>query len=80
MTNSEIQKNYQNGPKFNGGYSRDNLTNKIKDGSYVINLDQYSDTGTHWIPLYALNNNVTYYLSRDLQSQEIFIEYKHMIQ
>ena len=30
-------------------------------GTYVINLDEYSDIGTHWIPLYTLNNNVTYF-------------------
>ena len=23
------------------------LPNQIKDGAYVINLDKYSDTGTH---------------------------------
>ena len=38
-----------------------NLPDKIKDGSYVINLDKYSDIGTHWIALYALNNNVTFF-------------------
>ena len=43
-----------------GVYSRDNLS-KIKDGAYVINLDEYSDTGTHWIALYALINNVIYF-------------------
>ena len=26
---------------FNGVYSRDNLPNKIKDGAYVINFDEY---------------------------------------
>ena len=61
MTNFEIQKYYQNEPRFNGVYSRDNLPNKIKDGAYVINLDEYSDIGTHWIALYALNDNVTYF-------------------
>ena len=30
-------------------------------GAYLINLDEYSDTGTHWIVLYALNNDVTYF-------------------
>ena len=38
LTNFEIQKYYQNEPRFNGVYSGDNLT-KIKDGVYVINLD-----------------------------------------
>ena len=26
-----------------------------------MNLDEYSDIGTHWIVLYALNNNVIYF-------------------
>ena len=39
---------------------RDNLQ-KRKDGAYVINLDEYSDTGTHWVALRANNNNVTYF-------------------
>ena len=65
LTNFEIQKHYQNGPKFNRVYSRDNLPKtrfheKIKNGAYVISLDEYSDIGTHWIALYVLNNNVTY--------------------
>ena len=49
LTKFEIQKYYQNEPRFNGDYSRDNLPDKIKDGAYVINLDEYSDIGTHWI-------------------------------
>ena len=61
LTNFEIQKYYQNEPKFNGAYSRDNLPDKIKDETYVINLHKYSDIRTLWIALYALNNNVTYF-------------------
>ena len=60
LTNFEIQKYYKNEPRFNGVYSRDNLP-KIKDGAYVINLDEYSDIGTHWIALYSLDKNVTYF-------------------
>ena len=56
LTNFEIQKYYKNEPRFNGVYSRDNLP-KIKDGAYVINLDEYSDIGTHWVVLYLNNNN-----------------------
>ena len=68
LTNFEIQKYYQNEPRFNGVYSRDNLPNKIKDGAYVINLDEYSDIGTHWIDLYVLNNDVTYFDSFGLEN------------
>ena len=39
---------YQNEPKFNGDYSRNNLS-KIKDGSYLINIDEYESIGTHWM-------------------------------
>ena len=56
LTNFEIQKYYKNEPRFNGIFSRDNLP-KIKDGVYVVNLDEYSDIGTHWVALYVQNNN-----------------------
>ena len=61
LTNSEIQAYYQNESRFIGAYSRDNLPYKIKNGAYVINLDEYSDTGTHWIALYVNNKTVTYF-------------------
>ena len=60
LTNFEIQKHYQNDPRFNGVYSGDNLQ-KIKDGVYIINLDEYSDIGTHWVALYVQNNDVIYF-------------------
>ena len=34
----EIRKYYQNEPRFNTVYSRNNFS-KIKDGSYLINLE-----------------------------------------
>ena len=47
----------------NGVYSRDNLPNKIKKGTYVINLDEYENTGTHWVSfLYLLNQNIWFIL------------------
>ena len=52
---------YQNLPRFINVYLRDNLPDKIRDGAYVINLDEYSDIETHWIALYVQNNDVTYF-------------------
>ena len=68
LTNFEIQKYYQNEPRFNGVSSKDNLP-KIKHGAYVINLDEYPGIGTHWVALFVggaspkdvNNNNVTYF-------------------
>ena len=45
-TNFEIQKYYQNELRFDGVYSKDDLQ-KIKDGAYIISLDEYSNIGTH---------------------------------
>ena len=59
LTNFEIQTYYQTESRFSGVYSRDNLPDKVEDGTYVINRDEYSDIGTHWIALYATNNNAT---------------------
>ena len=61
LTNFELQKYYQNEPRFNDFYSRDDLQ-EIKDGAYIINLDEYSDIGSHWIALYVQNIiNVIYF-------------------
>ena len=68
LTNFEIQEYYQNEPRFNGVFSRDNLpnnnnnnNNSIKNGAYVINLDEYHDIGTHWVALYVNNKTVIYF-------------------
>ena len=78
LTDFEIQAYYQNDPRFNGVFSRDNLPNTIhsyelrsrklgsavgstvENGSYLINLDEYRDIGTHWVALYVNNKTVTY--------------------
>ena len=61
LTNFEIQEYYQNEPRFNGVFSRDNLPNIIKNGAYVINLDEYGDIGTHWVTSYVNSKIVTYF-------------------
>ena len=53
LTNIEINEYYKNEPRFNGVCSRNNLPNKIKKGAYVINLDEYENTGTHWVSLFV---------------------------
>ena len=60
LTNFEIQKYYQNESKFNGVYSRNNLS-KIKGGAYIINLDDYESVGAHWTLLYVNDDDVTYF-------------------
>ena len=63
LTNFETQKYYQNEPRFNGVYSRNNLPKRIKDGAYVINLDEYVDVGTHWIALFCNRSEIVYFNS-----------------
>ena len=67
LTNFEIQEYYQNEPKFHGFFSGDNLSNIIKNGAYLINLDEYRDIGTHWVALYVNNNIVTYFDSFEVE-------------
>ena len=56
LTDFEMQKYFQNELKFDVVYSRNNFP-KVKDGAYVINLDEYESIGTHWIALYANVNS-----------------------
>ena len=62
LTNFDIQKYYLNERRFNGAYSRNNMPKKIKDGVYVINLDEYPDVGTHWIALFFSRTEIFYFI------------------
>ena len=53
LTNFEIHKYHKNEPRFNGVFSRNKLFKKIKDGTYIINLDEYANVSTHWIALFC---------------------------
>ena len=82
LPNFEIQKYYQNEPRYNGVYSRDNLLKRIMDRAYVINLDEYVDVGTQWIALYIKNIEIIYfdsfgtgYVSKEIEK---FIGYKNI--
>ena len=59
LTKFEIQKYYQNEPRFNSVYLRDKLP-KINKGVHVVNFDEYESIGTHWIAFYVNGGNVTY--------------------
>ena len=61
LTNTEISEYYANEPRFNGVYPRNNLPNKIKRRAYVINLDEYENTGTHWVSLFVKPKYTVYF-------------------
>ena len=61
LTNIEISEYYKNEPRFNGVYSRKSLPNKIEKGAYVINLDEYENTGTHWVSLFVKPKYTVYF-------------------
>ena len=58
LTNFEIVDYFKNEPRFNGVFSRNNLPKTIKNGTYVINLDKYKNTGTHWVVLIVKSNEI----------------------
>ena len=61
LTNIEISEYYASESRSNCVYSRDNLPKITKKGAYVINLDEYENTGTHWIALFVKTNEVIYF-------------------
>ena len=82
LTNFEIQTYYENEPRFTGVYSRKNLTKKIKDEEYIINLE-YADVGKHWIALFCNRSEIVYFDSFGVEHvpQEIkeFVGNKNII-
>ena len=61
LSNFEIQEYYQNEPRFDGVFYRNNLPKKMKDGGYVINLDEHADVGTHWVALFCKRIEIVYF-------------------
>ena len=61
LTNIVISEYYKNEPRFNGVYSRNNLPKTIKKEVYVINLDEYENTGTHWVSLFVKPKFTVYF-------------------
>ena len=82
LTNFELKNYYKNEPRFNDVDSRDNLPKTIKNGAYVINLDEYAEVGTNWMALYVKNNEVIYFDSFDVervpQESKKFITHKNI--
>ena len=78
-----IRKCYQNEPRFNGVSSTDNLPKKIKNGAYVMKLDEYVDVGTHWIALFWKISEIVYFNSfgveHGLEEIKKFIRNKNII-
>ena len=68
------KKYYQNEFKFNGVYSRNTLP-KIKDGAYIINLDEYKLIRNPWIDFYVNGDNVTTNTFRIQAYDSIMSEY-----
>ena len=60
MNNIDITNYFKYEPRFNGVFSRNNLP-KIKDGAYIINLDDKNSKGTHWVSLFIDRNVAVYF-------------------
>ena len=62
LNSIEITNYFNYEPRFNGVFSRNNLPT-IKDGAYVINLDDKNSKGTHWGSLFIDRNAMVYFES-----------------
>ena len=60
MNNVEITNYFKYEVRINGVFSRNNLS-RIKDGAYVINLDDRNSKGTHWVSLFIDKNIAIYF-------------------
>ena len=73
-----ITEYFNNEPRFNGVYSKDNLP-RIKDETFFINLNDKQSKGTHWISLFIHKNTVTYFDSFGIKyiPQDVLSKIKH---
>ena len=49
LSSLEIQRYFQNEPKFKDIYSRNNLPNISKNDAYLVALNEYESTETQWV-------------------------------
>lgn len=56
-SNIELEQILNNKVKnFNGVYPKDLMKKPLKDGFYIVNLDNSTGEGTHWCALYKIND------------------------
>ena len=66
FNNINITNYFNNEPRFNGAFSRNNLR-RTKDGVHVINLNDKNSKGTHWISLFFDRNLAVYFDSLSIK-------------
>ena len=59
MHNIEVTNDFDDEPRFNSVFSRNSLA-RIKDGAYVINIDDKNSKRKHWVSLF-INKNIAIY-------------------
>ena len=52
---------------------------KVKDETYLINLDEYPDVGTHWITLFCNRNEIVYFVSFGVEEIKEFVRNKNIM-
>ena len=60
VKHQKVSKYFENDCRFNGVFSRNNLP-RIKDGAYVINLDDKKGKGTHWVSVFIDRSLAVYF-------------------
>ena len=76
-------KYYKHTPSFGGVFSRDNVPS-LRENFYVVNLDDKSGAGTHWVVIFNIGLPCIYFDSFGVQPPEEVIgrmrkTNKHMI-
>ena len=49
LSNFEIDSYFSGRPEYGGTYSKDMLPNKMENKFYIINLDDSTGLGSHWV-------------------------------
>ena len=60
LSNIEISEYFNYKPRFYGVFSGNNFS-RIKDGAYVINLDDKKSKGIHWVSFFIARNTAVYF-------------------
>jgi hypothetical protein len=61
LSNTDIEKYYKNDRRFAGVFSRNDLPKTIYNKNYIINMDDRSGFGTHWVAVINTGSRCIYF-------------------
>ena len=79
LSNWHFDRYYANNRYYGGVYSRDSIPKRIGAKFYIINLDDSTGPGTHWVALYNVGRKPIYFDSFGVWPPKELMKIKNLL-